>query len=429
MFFPRPGPTGPILSAPPFNVPLPVGGGNWTSRLVGGGIFLVGQNPRHGWVSVHDPHDEFDAPNTTGISGTVVNEPHTSHSDLPFMHPFGNDFEFHLAPDPAYFDLIGPTMKDEYLESANTANTEFGLNVPGVIGMEMDSGLVPGEFQAKKGDRACLFGRLIVDAGHKDFHTEIHPPLVMTTARPTRSAQQHANSPTFDATTVQIITRPYLVSQEFDHGGLFNHLLVQVGEAEINPFSRIDAHPRLMPKPFKGINNCIFDIRPPTPRRAFGDQLILESVITHRKGVGLGIFKHPEEADAVRVVVTLAEDSYVSPPAPPAHDRTVSRAELLEGGGFWVAVLKASLFTTAVLSQPHMLAVVERGFPSHTFEIPRAISPGHENSRTRQRVTELPGVPTNIDDKQHFPMFGTLKLEWQREVGPAGDPDQPTKPT
>jgi hypothetical protein len=416
MSFPDLEPTGPILTAPPNERHRPGGEGNWTSQLVGGRLFLRGRDPRHGWVSVHDPDDEFDGNPSTVITGTVVNNPHTSQSDLQFVHPFGNDFEFHVAPDPEHFEFVGPTMEGAYLESTNAANTEFGLNVPGVIGMEWDRGLAQPEYHPAKGDRVCLYGRLIVDAAHGDLHTEIHPPLVMASARATRSTQQPENSATFDATTVKVITRPYLVSQEFDHGGLFNQLAVQVGEAEVNPLSRIDAHPRLMPRPFSGFHAAVFDIRPPSPRRSPGDQLILETVITQRSGgVGLMVTEALDVADAVRVTIILNENGYVVPPQPPVHDRTVSLDELIDSDEDWATALKAVLFTTAVLSQPHMIAVTARGFPSRIFEDPHPIHrEEHENSRTRQPVTDLPGVPTHLDDDQQYPLFGTLTVEWQR---------------
>lgn len=430
MSFPDLEPTGPILTAPPNDLHRPGGEGNWTSALVDGFQFLVGPIPRYGWVSVFDPDDEFDGNPATVITGTVVSDPHTSHADLQFVHPFGNDFEFHVAPDPEHFEFVGPTMEHAYLESTNAANTEFGLNVPGVIGMEWDRGLVQPDYRPARGDRVCLYGRLIIDAAHRDFHTEIHPPLVMASARATRSTDQPANSATFDATTVKVITRPYLVSQEFDHGGLFDQLAIQIGETEIpvvGAFTQIDAHPRLMPRPFSGFHAATFDIRPPSPRRAAGDRLMLDTVITQRSGgVGLIVIQHPEVADALRVVILLNENGYVVPPEPPRHDRTVSLDELLDINEDWAIALKQVLFTAVVLAQPHMIVVTERGFPSRIFEDPHPIHrEEHENSRTRQPVTDLPGVTTHIDDDQQYPLFGTLTLEWQRQVGPVGPLDDP----
>jgi hypothetical protein len=416
--FPTPGP---ILTAVPFNnSPRPGGDGNWTKRLVGGDLFLRGPEPRHGWVSVYDPNSEFDQP-LTEVSGIAL-DPRPSNSDLPFVHPFGNDFEFELAPDAPYFDLVAETMEGSYSTATERARTEFNMDVPGVIGVETDLGLVPGQYKPEDGDRVCVWGRLIVDAGHSDFHTEIHPYLVMASARPTPSAQQDPSARTPDATIVRITSRPFLVSQEFPHGSLFNHFLVQLGEAVLNPFSHIDAHPRLMPKPFAGLQTLIFDIRPPTPRRRRSDRLILESTITRRnKSVALAVTEHPDGGDAVRAMIMLNETGYDPPSEPARHDFTVKRADLEQLDPTAAAAMDASIFALAIAGQPQVAAVIAKGFPTHRYDHPRAASAGHASSRTRQPVSDLPGVPTNMDNGQPFPLFGTLKLEWEREGIP--DPE------
>jgi hypothetical protein len=404
---------GHILEAlPEQNVPRPGGGGNWTEKIAGG-QWLLGPNPRHAWISVHDPQNEFDQP-LTGLSGTIVSKPEVSTADVQFVHPFGNDFEFHVAPDPPYFDLVAPNMEDSsYASATNTANAELNLNVPGVIGMEMDGDLVPDEYKPKVGDRVALWGRLIVDAGHVDFHTEIHPPLVMVSAQQGRSSGQKPESTAFDATSVRITSRPFLVSQEFDHGSLFNQLSIQVGEAALNPFSRIDAHPRLMPKPFAGRNIITFDIRPPSPRRRPGDRLILESTITQRSaGVTLTAMRHQNSPDAVRVSILLNDDDYTPPAEPPRHDFDVSLAELLLDK---VGKAGFGVIFGGVAGIPNVGIVVARGFPTHRYEKPNASSAGHANSKTRRQVEDdAPNIPTNRDDGQPFPLFGTMTLEWER---------------
>src|SRR5689334_20723388 len=140
---------------------------DWPRRLVGGETFLSEGGSRHEWVSVLDPGNQYDQP-LTGVSGTAL-KPEVSGSDNPFLHPFANDFEFYIAPDPQYFDLVAPTMVDDYRDATAFAKSEHKLNVPGVIGMEMDERLVPTQFRAQEGDRVAVWGRWIVDAGHNDF--------------------------------------------------------------------------------------------------------------------------------------------------------------------------------------------------------------------------------------------------------------------
>ena len=409
---------GPILTTPDVNPLRPGGQGAWTRRIAGGGNrWMIGPRPRHGWISVYDPKNEFDDPHTV-VSGTVIS-PHPSGSDVAFLHPFGNDYEYHIAPDPQFHNIVGPDMSDSLYEDATArARSTFGLDVSGVIGMETEQGLVPSAFRPREGDRVCVFGRLIVDAAHKDFHTEIHPLLVAVTARAVRGTRQESTSGGLDATVAQIISRPYLVSQEFGgNGGLFNHLLEQVKEAVVlpNPDDRIDAHPRLLPKPFAGFHSMFFDLQPPSPRSTVRDRLIIETTLTQRtEGVALTIIEHPTITDAVRVNILLRGDSYVAPPVPKRTDRVVSVAELSgESPVIWAA-FGGTIMLAAGAGLPHVAALIGLGFPTNTYASPRAVSPGHAATKTRQTVTDLPGVQINRDDKQAYPVFGTIRLEWER---------------
>src|SRR5689334_11113048 len=97
------GPAPPILETDYVNTPLPSRRGDWPKKAAGGNTFMTASGPAFGWQNLHDAGNQFDAP-LTGMSGTIVQEPEVSNSDMPFLHPFGNDFEFHVAPDPAYAD-------------------------------------------------------------------------------------------------------------------------------------------------------------------------------------------------------------------------------------------------------------------------------------------------------------------------------------
>lgn len=409
-----------LTTQPGQNVARPGGGGNWTERIAGG-TWMFGPNPRYAWTSVHDPDNEFDQP-TTCISGTIINEPFVSQKDIQFTHPFGNDYEFHVAPDAAYFELVAPNMQGSYLASTKRANEQFNLGVPGVVGMEMDSGMVPDDLETatKLGDRVALWGRLIVDTAHDDFHTEIHPPLVMVVARQGPSSQQGLEADVLDATNVEITSRPFLVSQEFDHGSLWNQLLLQIAEATaplVGPFTRIDAHPRLKAKPVAGTHFMIFKIRPPSPRRRPGDKLFLGLTITQRSG-GVVFTAHEDhrEPDSVNVLIVVSEDGYTAPPEPIKKNRSVTLEELHGAlpGGF--AALELLGLTANALLNPALAVVIARGFKTHTYENPKAISAGHTGSATREPVNTLFGnTPTNKDDSQPFPLFGSMKLEWERE--------------
>jgi hypothetical protein len=126
-----------------------------------------------------------------------------------FVHPFGNDFQYYIAPDPQYEILCGGSntginpdngdVDKEYNEATQVARSGttnpdgsvkrkgLGLKADkGVIGVETDYLLVPQAFRdlIVDGARVATFGRWIVDCGHDDFHTEIHAPLLMAVATP-----------------------------------------------------------------------------------------------------------------------------------------------------------------------------------------------------------------------------------------------------
>lgn len=411
---------GPLLETDYVNTrPSPIDRrSDWPKRLVGGKTFLSVGAHKYDWVSVLDPDSEYDQP-LTGLSGTAL-KPRVSPSDNPFLHPFGNDFEFFIAPDTPYYDLLAPKMTDKAYEDATThANDTYNLNVPGVIGMEMDGGLVPTQFRAKEGDRVAVWGRWIVDSGHDDYHTEIHPPLLMATARGSRSAQQAARDHrTREATTVQIITRPYLVSQEFGDGGLFDHLVNEVGKVlrPIIPASfQVEVHPCLLEMPFRGLNIVTFKVRPPTPRKSAGDTLIVEFNMTRRDdSVAIQVLKG-SDGDSVRVIIVLNEAGYTPPPRPKAVEHTVSLDELeKESTAAADAYRGAELFGT-LLTGPRAYIILDRGIKSTKYARPKAPVAGLV---TRIGLNDLRPVHADVDASQPYPLFGTLKIEWDRALGP-----------
>jgi hypothetical protein len=146
-----------------------------------------------------------------------------------FVHPFGFDFEYFIVPDPQYESLLGAhnTGRDaagkvidtEYDAATRHARDVFGLNAAkGVLGVETDQDLVPPSFRDRvvDGARIATFGRWIVDCGHDDFHTEIHPPLLTAVATPTPPPLGLPGAS--QVTRVEIMSRPYTVSQKWEEG-------------------------------------------------------------------------------------------------------------------------------------------------------------------------------------------------------------------
>jgi hypothetical protein len=394
--------TAPILETDHGNPPYLVGGVDqtlspgWASDICGGKTFLKHHVPPDEWMPVFG--SEVDDP-LVGFAGTLVEDPQISNLDMPFTHPFGTDWEFFVAPDQAYASLLAPsngctdfTPTGECVNSIANTDGELRdavenahregfalptspLGVQGLLGLETDQGLVPPDYRGRvrKGDRVAVFGRWIADCGHEDFHSEVHPPLLMAFARPTTGS---AGQP---VTFSEVISRPYLVSQTFDDGSvrrhLFNELLKGVAvpdcpgvgtivdlvngaleaalgdEAEsggcrgpcladvcapvcctycVSPelwftvpcTTRFEAHQRFLPKPFAGLQRMSYIVRPPSPRVCAGHKLLVTSHFTVRHGVSASI--EPFTADAARVVITMDEGQYTAPPLPPKVDLSLS---------------------------------------------------------------------------------------------------------
>jgi hypothetical protein len=231
---------------------------DWTKKVCGGKTL---PDARWEWTPILDSNNEFDD-EMVGVSGTAINL-EDSQADLWFTHPFGNDFVFDIKPDPQYLTLNGP-------------------NNGGLLHVEIDKGLVPQDFHdfAKEGDRVAVFGRWIVDCGHDDFGTEIHPPLLMAFAQVIPAQSSNLS----DITSIKITSRPYLVSQEFGDGGFWDHVKNEIVKVVGIPTpipcvfipqkTRIEIRPKIMSKPFSGIHLIKLFTKLPSPRPDWSDGLL-----------------------------------------------------------------------------------------------------------------------------------------------------------
>jgi len=234
---------------------------------------VVIKRPYTGVIRYGTPRETESGDDVVAVSGVVAlkgalrDEAHppqpgdgdaaNSQGDIPFTHPFGNDVEFYVVPDAQYLNLLGLTNTPLYntifqlgsngeyqagIQKA-VASSPAGLGLRraqstfatasmqqlpptymGVLGIEADPVNVPPEYQPLDGDRVVVFGRWIIDSGHDDFHTEIHPPLLLVSARAADRNRTHA----------RLIGRAYFVSQLFRNiqgepvTGLFGALESQI---------------------------------------------------------------------------------------------------------------------------------------------------------------------------------------------------------
>jgi len=419
---------------------------NWSEKISNGSTVGLTSPPPWEWVSVYDARFEKEGSLNNpmvGLTGWVVH-PSLSQGDVWFVHPFGFDFEFYIVPDPRYERLLaasntgvtpGTGAVDKDYHDANTTANNLGLTAPkGVLGVETDQGLVPPSFRnlVTDGTRIATFGRWIVDCGHDDFHSEIHAPLLMAVAKP-------APPPTgvlgaSEMTSVQIMSRPYTVSQQFAEGNIVDHLLAEVAKVETTildiPFStHVEAHPTVFTTPYDGRPYIKLLVQPP-PRKhvspiAFPLQRLMVSYhFTHRTGVAVQVFDAGN--GTVGIIIVLGD---LNPaPLPPKHDLTVQWDQLGSKYSYIIDALQiADILTLDIASA----LILNRGILTDIYDAPSASSPlDNQNIAATVRIDQLqPWAGLSEDDTQPFPIYGWLNVWWQEEqlVVKPTDPPVTTK--
>jgi hypothetical protein len=433
---PAPSPTGgppaSILQTTYQNVSYPPAENdlNWAEKISNGSTIGITSPPPWEWVSVYDPKYEKEGSLNNpmvGLTGWVV-DPSISGADVWFVHPFDKDFEFYIAPDPQYESLLaasntgvtpGTGKVDKDYNDANTTAHNIGLTAAkGVLGVETDQRLVPPSFQnlVTTGTRIAAFGRWIVDCGHDDFHSELHPPLLMATANV--APLPPGTSGTSEMTSVHIISRPYTVSQKFAEGNFIDHLLAEVAKVETTVFGiplsfRVEAHPTVFTTPYEGRPYIKLLVQPP-PRRPVvtvrPQRLMVSFHFTHRAGVAVQVFDAGN--GTVGIIMVLGD---LNPaPLPPKHDLTVQWSELGDTYSYVIDALQiADILTLDIASA----VILNRGILTDLYDAPRASSPlDNQNVAAPVGIDQLQhGAGISQDDTQPFPIYGWLNVWWQEE--------------
>jgi hypothetical protein len=399
---------------------------NWSTKISDGHTPSLTHPFQREWVSVYKPGSEKEGSlenPMVGLTGWVVN-PTLSQGDVWFVHPFGFDFEFYIVPDPPYESLLAASntgvtpgtgdKNEDYIEATKQARN-LGLAAPkGVIGVEIDQDLVPRSFQnlITDGTRIAAFGRWIVDCGHPDFHTEIHPPLLMAVAKPVPppASVQGAS----DVTSVQIMSRPYTVSEEFDEGNFVAHLLAEVAKVQTTifgiPFStRVEAHPTVFRTPYDKRPFVKLLVQPPPRKDVSSRQRLMVSFhFTHRAGVAVQVFDAGN--DTVGIIIVLGD---LNPaPLPRKHDHTVSWDQLKGVYPFVIGALEIEDILTLNIASA---LILNRGILTDLYDPPSASSPlDNQNVAAPVDIDQLrPGAGISEDDRQPFPIYGWLNVWWQ----------------
>jgi len=417
------------------------------------------------WVQVLDKGEDLEKA-IIGTSGFVIVEDSdgpnlVSDEDFPFSHPFGNDLEFFIVPDQPYIPLLGHTNRlpspsataadlkaagidDQYAAGMIRARELKLPGVPGVLGVEIDAPFVPQPVRSLivDGARVAVFGRWIVDAGHDDFHTEIHPPLVTVLAQSASDKETHS----------MVVARPYLVGQEYMVGknvdGTFvPHMCREILKVlSIFESLQIEAHPIIYYPSFTGSQNVSYSVRPPITRQAANDSLVVQYLFIVRTGVTVKLSREDDETVRVSIAMDSKLYSEGKPIQPKRHDRDYSIDELdrimptlhlgewirggLTGVTFFVSVHLPPLLPNSLALD----AALGRGIRSDRYDPPEAPSLDAMKATT-VAIDQLPDsahqgivvpvqprhltVPVQplitvnvVDDNQPFPVYGFLNVRW-----------------
>ncbi len=421
---------------------------------------------------IHDPSCQVLCCQTAlaGFGGVVY----------PYLHattPVGGHTEGWCSPD---FSTRCDLLASPPVPCTNGGSCEGNINglgldptsFPGVLGMETDHDLLPDTYQPQDGDRTVLFGRWIVDCGHGDFHTEIHPPLLIATGRSSGPGDFGAKCSAEQACS-SVIGRPYLVSQFFGDGFFLRHLAhegeklgcVEVtcplfsaalsgyaglpdcdlcnGDAGciaceaasctaldscialcatgvgcaclgvVGPLgppctTQLEERPTVNGVPFAGTQEMQYYIQPANGRLNPGDRMLAKWHLTARDGVTVAL-SNGGDAAGVLVDVTMDQSTYPQATRPPKQDWAWTDSRL--------EPLQTALdiIGTIFPGDSPQAIIVNNGIVSDRYKAPQA--PPNDTAPTVSFADQLD--PTMqaaqvIDDSQPFPVSGRINVGWFR---------------
>jgi hypothetical protein len=445
----------------------PVPPADFSATTIAGGVF-PSSGAKQEWKQVLEPHEEdFEDSNLVGATGWVLN-PEFSDIDFPFHHPFGFDYEFMLAldqpsdnPTKYTFLLARGNQSGEGGTEAVTQAEELQIQIPrgpdnekSLLGVEIDRHLIPQQFSDRalglvEGDRIAVVGRWIVDCGHEvkvadlvdSFRAEIHPPLIMAAAKATTGSLLNLGAPNSpDVTRVIVTSRPFLVSQRFttntetisddtapDDGPFFDHMKNEIEKVIFLQSLKVEAHPKIKRKPFRGSYGLHLIVRPPSrsgggpgggPHPPLGPLQVSFHFIV-RSGCTVQVTARPP--DAIDIFIALNSDEYIPPSLPNRHEHSWTRSELdrLHDGANR-QILEIEAFATALSAAlgggggvlvAEVAAVLERGITGDEYDRVADVDIFDTSAAVTISADGLPtpqGVTRN--DNQPFPIFGWLEV-------------------
>ncbi len=247
----------------------------------------------------------------TPLAGTVITK-RKSGGDFPTMHPFGFDRELFVLPDSPWDVLLAPANKDakgtckpgttDEICDALLRARSIDPSASGIMSVETDSLFMPDGYWPEPGSRVVIHGDWIVDCGHDDYHSEIHPPLIVASA--SEDAVTHEVNARF-------LARPFGVTQRYGvtNSTFHDHALNEVGRTCSTGALHMEAKPILLNPPFKGTVVAQYDVTlPAIPGSGYMDSEVRYHFI-QRPGVTISI-DHPDKYH-VTITVLLSEANYI----------------------------------------------------------------------------------------------------------------------
>lgn len=279
--------------------------------------------------------------------------------------------------------------------------------------VEMDSGFVPDYYQAKEGQEVAVFGRWIIDCGHTDFASEIHPPLML-------AKSSGDNSPD-GITHATIISRPFLVQQTFGGKPLRSLIVDQLAKIYSLPFDlltqaiiaatyQMSARPDIAPSPFNGTALMNFVLRPQFARLTPNAQLMVRTNLYARPGVAVEVVNNGD--DSIGIWVLISDVGYQSPQLPAPHNvhhpLSDIKSALPDIASTINGIQAAGPFTLNALGD----AILDKGFDTNAYTFPAFSEAPLGNFSA---VTTLPqSAVVTTSTVSIAPIIGTIELKWNK---------------
>jgi hypothetical protein len=213
-----------------------------------------------------------------------------------------------------------------------------------------------------------------------------------------------------------------------DDDTILDHLVDQIKDLFILDSSQVEAHPRIMPRPFQGAQQFQFIVRPPPLADTSKFELVVSFKFTVRHGCRIRVTETTD--NAICVDVALDDKDYPRPklPARSEHNYFPDELDTLSPGAGW-KVLMADAISSALAgifswAGPWVGAYVTfilflRGIQTDEYakldEIDILESAGAVENALADNIPAAQGIIS--DDSQPYPFHGWMEVRWMPQRG------------